>query len=322
MVKGDFVHKGMVQRVMQCICFADVFDTWKVNNPFAAPTMLFAPGVPESKWFVEQFERRGVKARHIDGDTPDDERNEILDRHREGDVKVISSYGVLREGADLPWAVYGILVQVCGALSTYLQIVGRLLRAFPGKERATLQDHSGCWWRHGSPNINREWQLGQTDKQIAKERTMARQRNEICEPICCPRCAGLRIAGPKCPHCGYEHTRSVRAVRMVNGQLKKMVGDVIKPKFQPSQDERNWKSCLYAAAASGMTVRQAAGRFHSLVGRWPRGLPNMPEMGSLDWNRAAGLVFPWLLKRKAAKVNGSTTASASVPRPEDSAGQW
>ena len=71
--------------------------------------MLFAPGVPESKWFVEQFERRGVKARHIDGDTPDEVRNEILDRHREGDVKVISSYGVLREGADLPWATMSLL---------------------------------------------------------------------------------------------------------------------------------------------------------------------------------------------------------------------
>jgi len=303
MVKGEYVHKGMVQRVMQCICFADVFDAWQANNPFAAPTMLFAPGVPESKWFVEQFEARGVRARHIDGETPDDERNEIFDRHRDGDVKVISSYGVLREGADLPWVSYGILVQVCGALSTYLQIVGRLLRAHSDKRRATLQDHSGCWWRHGSPNMDRVWHLGQTDRQIAKERKLARQRGEIAEPICCPKCQGVRMAGPKCPHCGYEHKKSVRAVRMVDGTLRKMVGDVIKPKIQPSQDERNWKSCLYAAARAGHTIRQAAGRFNKLVGRWPpQGLANMPAKESLDWNRTAGEVYPWLLKRKTAKA--------------------
>jgi superfamily II DNA or RNA helicase len=299
MVKGEYTHKGMVQRVMQCICFADVFDGWRANNPFALPTMLFAPGVPESKWFVQEFEARGVTARHIDGDTPEDEREEILAAHKEGDVKVLSSFGVMREGADLPWVRYGILVQVCGALSTYLQIVGRLLRAFPGKDRCTLQDHSGCWWRHGSPNMDRRWELSQTDKQIAKERRISRQRNEVPEPISCPKCHGIRSAGPKCPHCGYEHQKSVRAVRMTDGSLKRMTGDVIKPKVQPNQDERNWKKCLYAAARSGHTLRQARGRFGKLTGRsLPPDVKPQPAGSDVAWDRRAGEVYPWLLKQR------------------------
>lgn len=302
MVRGEYVHKGMVQRVMQCLCFADVFDAWKAQNPWGTPTLVFAPGVPESKWFRDEFESRGVRAAHIDGETTEQEREDIFAAHKDGEIKVISSFGVLREGANLPWVDYGILVQVCGALSTYLQIVGRLLRAYPDKKKAILQDHAGAWWRHGSPNMDRAWELTQTDKQLAKERKIARQRGEILEGICCPKCHGIRMAGPKCPHCGFEHKRSVRPVRMLDGTLKKMVGEVIKPKVQPSQDERNWKSCLFAAARSGHTVRQAAGRFYKLTGRWPNGLANTPDHGSVDWNRRAGEVYPWLLrKRKAAQ---------------------
>lgn len=303
MIRGEYVHKGMVQRVMQCICFADVFDSWNENNPWGMPTLLFAPGVPESKWFCEQFEKRGVKARHIDGTTDDRERDEIFEMSKEGELKVISSFGVLREGADLPWIRYGILVQVCGALGTYLQIVGRLLRAYPGKDLAILQDHSGAWHRHGSPNIDRVWDMNKSEKEIANERRLARQRGETKEPICCPNCKGVRMAGTKCPHCGHEHQKSVRAVRMTDGKLKKMVGDVIKPKIQPSNDERNWKTCLFSAGYAGQTLSQARGRFRRLTGRWlPSEIHPQPARDSTDWDRRAADVYPWLLKRKKAST--------------------
>jgi len=299
MVAGEFVHKGMVERVMQCTVFADVFGSWDAHNQWHLPTLLFAPAVPESKWFAEEFERRGIPARHIDGDTSNNEREDIFAAHEAGEIKVISSYGVLREGADLPWVRYAILVQVCGSLTTYLQIVGRILRAYRGKDRAILQDHSGSWHRHGSPNVDRIWSLDKSDKDWQKEFKLKRQNGDVREPICCPKCHGIRKTGPKCPHCGHEHQKSVRMVRTIAGELKKMVGDVIKPKIQPSNDQRNWKSCLFATANCGQTLKQARGRFHTLTGRWPPAdVTPQPPFGSTDWARRAGDVYPWLLKRK------------------------
>jgi hypothetical protein len=276
--------------------FGDVFDHWRRLNPAARPTLLFAPGVPESHWFVEQFRQRGVEALHLGDETPDDERQAALAAHREGRVKVICSYGILREGADLPWAWHGILLQACGGLSTYLQIVGRLLRGYEGKERAILQDHSGAWHRHGSPNADREWRLGETDRNIASRVQHARQRGEgPAEPICCPKCQGIRAAGPKCPHCGHEHVRSIRMVRMTGGQLKKMQGPTVKRRKLCTNDERLWTSCLYAAAHTGHTLSQARGHFAQRAGKpLPDYLPNMPSPGSLDWDRRALDVYPWL----------------------------
>lgn len=301
---GEYVQNGMRKRVMQCTVFGDVFDNWRKLNPFGQPTLLWAPGVKESMWFVEQWRARGVMAAHIDGDTPEDERQELFAKSKDGRLAVLSSCGVMREGADLPWITHGILLQPCGALSTYLQIVGRLLRAYPGKELAIFQDHAGAWHRHGSPNADREWSLEDTDKSIAKKVREQREKGEAQEPICCPKCGGIRKAGPECPFCGHQHSKSVRMVRMVNGELKKMTGPTVKPKKQKHPDQKGWDSCLYAAARSNRTLEQVRGIFRARnQGKHaPFGLKNMPPEGSVDWQRRAGDVYPWLLKNRRGKA--------------------
>jgi superfamily II DNA or RNA helicase len=116
----------------------------------------------------QEWKKLGVSAGHIDAETTDEERRQMFADHRAGDLSVICSQGVLREGADLPWVTHGILCQPCNGLGTYLQIVGRLLRAWPGKEKCILQDHAGAW-RHGSPNEDR-LVADDTDESLAKER--------------------------------------------------------------------------------------------------------------------------------------------------------
>lgn len=296
---GEYVQAQATKRIMECVCFGDVFSHWKRLNPFGFPTIVFAPGVGESVWFRDEFRKRGVTAEHIDGTTTDKDREDIIEGSKDGHVKVLSSCGVLREGVDLPWIVHGILVQPCAALSTYLQIVGRLLRACPGrKDRAILQDHAGAWHRHGSPNADRNWTLGDTDKSIAKRQARDRQSGKSREPIRCPQCAGLRWVGPKCPHCGHEHKLSVRAVRMVDGTLQRMVGNVTPVKRQQTDDEKAWMSCLFVAGSSGRTVRQARGMFYKKLGRWPQGVPHMPDES--DWDRRVDEIFKWANRKARA----------------------
>ncbi len=220
---GEYVYKGMVKRVMECTVFGDIFDEWKrsavvphlgASGEWTSyrPTIVWSPGVPESKWVVEQFMAMGISAAHIDGTTDESERDRIRAGSLDGSIKVVSSFGVLREGVDWPWLSYGILLQVCGAYETFVQLVGRILRKFPGKSSAILQDHSGTWWRHGSPNFDREWRLEDTNKSIAEERKKkaAKAATETPEgdipdsvPVSCPKCRGVRSGGAVCPHCGY-----------------------------------------------------------------------------------------------------------------------
>jgi superfamily II DNA or RNA helicase len=304
---GEYDLGGQIQRIMRTICFGDVFAHWKRLNPNGLPTILWAPGVAESRWFQKMFEHMGVRCAHIDAATSDEEREQIFSDNEIGHTPVITSMGICREGVDLPWLYHGILVQPCLFLSTYLQIVGRLLRAYDGKTKAILQDHAGAWWRHGSPNADHQWRLGKNDRELAGERQLAFEYGDIREPIRCPRCSGIRMSGPRCPHCGYEHTKSVRAVRMDDGSLTQKEGNAHKHKDHAQDDQRNWIRTLFANANAKFprTVLQAAGTFKRRFGKdLPLNLKHIPPPDSIDWKRHVNVVFPWLTRKKKGANNG------------------
>jgi superfamily II DNA or RNA helicase len=290
--------RGAVKRIMQCICFGDVFGHWKELNPFAAPTLLWAPGVCESRWFTEEFEKRGVRAAHIDGTTEENEREDILEASRLSHIKVVCSCGVLREGADLPWIVHGILVQPCGAAETFDQLVGRLLRAHPGKTRATLQDHAGAAHRHGSPNEDRDYPLDCTSRTVAKAEKLARADGTKSQPITCPKCGGIRRFGLKCPFCQHEHKLGVRMVIFEDGHLERKVDYPPRRKRKAKTAQDVWNGVLFMAGASGKTFKQAGAIFAQKTGNWPP--PNLLHMPAEreDWCRRVSDMLPWTNRRK------------------------
>jgi superfamily II DNA or RNA helicase len=263
----------------------------------------------------------------MDGNTEDDARRQMFEDSQCGELPMLSSFGVLREGVNLPWIYHGILVQACGALSTYIQIVGRLLRAhaLTNKDHCVLQDHSGAWWRHGSPNLDRDWKLTDTDKSIAEQRKFDLEEGNIKEPMRCPQCGGIRsfvAYSAPCPHCGHAYFTSVRLIRQVDGTLVQQVGTVHKRKDKGDEDKRLWKKCLYAARfarnGAARTLAQAAADFKRRTGRsLPPDMPNIPPVNSIDWQRPVTAVFPWLNEVRVAKAkNQSDPAPSNDQSPE------
>ena len=311
---GEFVNEDVVKRVMVCEetgakrprIFGRVYEHLLKLNPFLEPTLLFAPDVQSSMGFAEDLTARGVPAAHMDAKTPMDKRKEIIEQHRRGDICVVCSRWVLREGVDLPYVRHVILATAFGAPSTYIQVGGRGLRAFPGKPYVTIQDHGGHWWRDGFGPLDadREWGLGETDNDI---RAKARKQRELKgdtaeEEICCPQCGKTRKSGPVCPHCGYQHQRSVRHVIQTNGTLKSMQGRAHKIKPQKPQEQKDAENILWACIKSGRTVAQLEGMYWARFGRnWPDGVATfkgrgvvLPSRASIDWDSR---VKDWLEKR-------------------------
>ena len=290
-IHGEYCEGEMRKRFRETVVFGNVFEHWRRLNPRGDMTLVFAPGVEESIWLRDEFRKQGVTCEHMDGSTSEGEREQILAGSKDGSVQVVTSCGVLREGADLPWVRHGILLQPCGGLTLYLQIVGRLLRAYPGKDKAILQEHAGAFHRHGSPNMDREWTLDDTDVSLAKERKQKVERGLEPEGIVCPQCRGVRKAGPVCPFCGHQHQRSVRLIRMTNGELRKQIGSVVKK----SSDSKIWTGCLFAAGMRGMTLAQAAGMYRQKTGH---NLPQdkHPEDRSA-WSLRVRDVYPWTVNR-------------------------
>lgn len=275
--------------------FGRVLDWFNILNPLRRPTILFAPGVPESIWFAEEFAKRGIEAAHIDGrtcfykgkrhDSNKEIRQEILRASKAGEVVVLCNRFVLREGIDAPWLAHGIFATIFTSLQSYLQSGGRLLRAFPGMESVTIQDHGGNWWRHGSLNANRIWELDYTEAIVQGMRQEELRGKSQREPIRCPKCAKIILTN-KCS-CGFEVTKKSRPVIMEDGSLKEHGGDIFKPRRVNNRHDTEaiWKRIYYRSRNAKRTFRQAEGLFVYENGYWPpRDLPLMPK-NERDWYR-------------------------------------
>lgn len=296
---GEFQYGDVVKAVMTPVIFGHVLTHWKRLNPDARPTILFAPGVKESIWFMDQFKRNGIRAAHICGESVivDGEemkgdrlaRQQVLSELATGGIKVICNRFVLREGWDCREIFHGILATCMGSPVSYLQSVGRILRSHPSLDKVVLQDHGGNVYRHGSPNMDREWDMTKTPTQVCAEQKERQQSDSEHQPIVCPECGFIRESGPQCPSCLFKHTKSIRRVIQLDGQLVKIPEGASK-KREPKvmTDIQAWEQLYHIGKHKGWTFKRAAGIFKSNQGHWPpKNIRLSPKRWS-DWSSVIG----------------------------------
>ncbi len=304
-IGGEFNRKQAANRVRETIVIGKVIDHWVKLNPAGAQTVLFAPGVPESRWFSEQFAAYGYRSAHVDAKTNARKRKEIFGKWRTGEIQVVCNFGILREGFDLRDCRHAILAQPTNQLSTYLQMVGRVIRSAPGKTEAILQDHVGAYHRLGSPNIDRSWELGDTDASIkkAKDRRdkLDKEEDDYEGPAVCPKCGCIRYAIPgfygKCPKCGYECEAVSKIVRQTNGKLKKIKEGPAKKKDESKSTEAMY---LKRAIYSGVHLGHSAGQVLAIASRkngkflkQENHQIRLPRIGTSEWQIPAAEFWEW-----------------------------
>lgn len=285
------------------VIYGRVIEHWRRLNPEQKPAIGFAPGVKESLWFAQQCVRDGIPAAHIDGSdiwingewydatgSKAQEHREYLKRCSEdGTVKIVWNRYVMREGLDWTHLYHGIFATVFRSLSAYLQSGGRLLRAHPGMDHVIIQDHGGNWWRHGSLNEDRHWDLKLTTRIATQVRERRLRNQEAPEPIRCPRCSALRMWGRECPQCGYQHRTRPRMVIQSDGKLREVDEAIHKPRRNAKRSPTSltkWQRVYYRAKNAGLTFGQAQALF-AKENNWfwpPEDFPLMPTR-EMDWFR-------------------------------------
>ena len=282
-VGRELTEDENVKSIMRPGVFARVFESWKKHNPDGRPTLLFGPDVAGSLFFAQEFWKRGVPTAHIDGEqvwingefipTDNKTRNEVARMSKTSEIKVLCNRYVCREGVDFPWLECGVFATVFGALTSFLQSGGRLLRSNPGKEKCIVLDHGGNFHRHGSLAVDRNWQLGMTNQRVCAERAERLREKKEQEPITCPECQKVRASGPTCPACGFTAHKKSRLVIQIDGTLKRVDGDVYKPRVEKMKPntQQLWERMYYRARSqkwSG-TFRQAQAMFFHENHYWP-----------------------------------------------------
>ena len=91
-------------------------------------TVVFCSTIAHAEGVCEAFVEAGVNAKVVTGDTPKDERKQILHDLEFGDVQVVVNVAVLTEGFDAQPVSCVILTRPCSYKSTMVQMIGRGLR--------------------------------------------------------------------------------------------------------------------------------------------------------------------------------------------------
>ncbi len=176
---GDFSPDEVDARVNTKSLVGDVVQTW-IKKSGGAPSVYFAASIAHSQHLVERFREVNVRAEHLDGTTPTEQRSRILARlaiggrgsdHPEA-LDVVCNVDVLREGWDSesdytrvlndrslwlgqsyppeyqPLEVLGDCAPTESACS-YRQREGRVCRTHERKRRAIILSHAGNHLRHG-----------------------------------------------------------------------------------------------------------------------------------------------------------------------------
>lgn len=189
---GEYNQKDLEEAVNRGSLIGDIYTQWAKHPP--ARTVAFAVSVAHSLAIVAQFRERGVVAEHLDGTTPETDREAILARLASGETTLVSNVGVLCEGWDLPACKRLILARPTKSRGLYMQMAGRILRPHEGQVPVII-DHGGNWDRFGPPTRDRTWSL--TSK--------ASDREGIAPSKVCPSCMGYILASARtCPLCGVE----------------------------------------------------------------------------------------------------------------------
>lgn len=111
-------------------------------------TIAFTVDVQHAHDLADTFAGAGISAVALSGVTPPDERRRILRAFTAGEIQLVANAQLLTEGVDLPRATCVLMAKPTKSATAYTQMVGRVLRPYPGKTAAIVIDCVDVARRH------------------------------------------------------------------------------------------------------------------------------------------------------------------------------
>ena len=285
--------------------------------------LCFATTIEHSREICQALVDAGIGAEHVDGGTPGDEREAVLNRLRSGETRVVCNCMLFTEGFDLPELDTLIIARPTQSLNLHMQMLGRVMR--PATDRAVVNDHAGNSVRLGLVTQAFNYTLEEAAKTT-------------------PTATGLKVCGncyrmysdTRCPECGTEPERSEVETLGVDGEAgmkrlddrrlalwdqwcEEQAANGYKPSYPrakyyeefdewPATYVKDDAECLFVAATAGMDEKRllykgllevaidkgfkhgwASVRYKDAVGSWPKGFVGQvkAELGiaAEDWSR-------------------------------------
>ena len=220
---GDYTKKSLEEASFNSKIIGDNIAQYK-KIALGKRNVVFAISRKHGMDICQRYNDAGIKAEFLDGETPDRERKNTLNRFRNGETTVLVNVDLFGEGFDLPAIEVVSLLRPTQSTALYLQQVGRALRPCKemGKTQAIILDHVNNYRTHGMPDEDREWSL---TKEFRAKRNTEKSEVKIKR---CPMCFFAHSPSLTCPNCGYKYSADGKMIQEVAGELALIGSDEYK----------------------------------------------------------------------------------------------
>lgn len=145
--RGDYSEKDLGEAIEGSLAPEKVAEAYIEHCP-DKQGILFAPTVATAQLYADALGAVGIKSELVHGMMAPAERAAALDRFRDGTTQVLCNCMVLTEGTDLPMAEVCVVGRPTRNKGLFIQMVGRVLRLWPGKDSALILDVVGATERN------------------------------------------------------------------------------------------------------------------------------------------------------------------------------
>jgi DNA repair protein RadD len=194
---GEFIANQLEAEAIHPETVARICDEIVSNGEGRHGWLVFGCGVKHATMMRGALVERGISCENIFGDTPAAARDEIVAAFKAQEIRALAAMNVLTTGFNARHVDLIALARPTKSTGLYIQIVGRGLRTFSGKDDCLILDFGGNIRRHGpidSPRVKDPF----VGEGAAPSKT-------------CPECgARCNIAATECPECGFEFDPPVR----------------------------------------------------------------------------------------------------------------
>lgn len=183
--------------------------------------ICFGTGVVHAEAIAGELRRMGIAAACVTGDTPAAERDRLIRDFRAGQLRCLTSVGVLTTGFDVPHVDLIAMLRPTLSTGLYVQMLGRGTRLADGKSNCLVLDYSGNVRRHGPVDaieIRPSDERGGQGAKTAEDTVRAKV---------CPACESLvALARKECPDCGHVWPVEAKHVETADTQTFVMAREV------------------------------------------------------------------------------------------------
>lgn len=305
---GDYNEKQIAEIMDEAKLVGDVVVHWH-RHATGRKTVVFATTVAHAAHLAGEFNRAGVAAAFISGETPAAERDGVIAKLASGALDAIVNCGVLTEGFDLPEISCIVLARPTKSVGLYRQMVGRGLRTAEGKSECLVLDHAGCTLEHGFIDEPIEWTLA-PDKRAQRPVQKAREKGRAPKLADCPECSAVIWSGQGCGSCGWRPRTRPEGVDVIEGDLSLLGRDgLAKHQVNAAQQQRLYRELIYIAGERGYQRGWAAHKYKEKYRDWPPRnwgslQPIEPSPETRSWIRSRQIAY-----YKAREKDRSAVAS-------------